>query len=333
MNLLIVLLFWGYCQATSIPICKDNVEINYQNVIFEYELENFSFNQYHQAVNELFAIYENKLCKKIVPGTKRRVGLKVYTSSGAGLSTPKALVAAVINQLEARGFTKNEIFIIDEDSYNLRLSGFLPPLSHLSDTFEGVKVHSFDENNQWDEDWHYISSLPSRQAFSRLSGVLEENKTKSFLPVTLITDTDFWINLPVITSHEFTGVSGALTNATIFNIDNNKRFLNSPIHAAIAIAEIAAIPEFQESLIFTLVSLESYQFIDGAHFNARYTKSEPILWLSVNAPGIDYLMYQKINHCRKNANLPVFEQIPYFFAYCKNLNVGDYKDIRIVKLK
>jgi len=331
LNLLIVFFFWGFCQATSIPLSKDNPEINYQNVIFEYQLEDFSYAHYNQAVKQLFAIFESKLSKRIGPGPKRKVGLKIYTASGYGLSTPKALVVSVINQLEGRGFSKNEIFIIDEDSYNLRQSGFLPPLSHGGDTFEGVKVHSFDEDIHWDSDWHYISSLPSRQAFSRVS--FQEDRTKSYLPVTLMTDADFWINLPMVTSHESTCVSGALTNATIFNINNNRRFIHNPINAAIAIAEIAAIPEVQETLIFTLLSLESYQFIDGTNFNARYTKSEPILWLSMNAPAIDYLMYEKINHCRKNANLPIFEEIPYFFAYCKSLNVGDYTDTSIIKLK
>lgn len=332
MNILIVLFFWGFCQVTSIALIEDNSKINYQNVIFEYELENFSFLEYKKAVKELFDIYEKKLSRKICPGVKRRVGLKIYTGSGDGISTPKPLVAAVINELQARGFLKSEIFIIDEDTYNLRACGFLPPLSRGGDCFEGVRVHAFDENIHWDPEWHYISSLPSRQAFSRM-GFRVDKENKSYLPVTLIVDVDFWINLPIVTSHEATGVSGALTNATIFNISNNKRFIYNPIHAAIAIAEIAAIPEVQESLIFTLMSLEVYQFIDGIHFNARYTRSEPMLWLTMNAPAIDYLMYQKIKKCRKEERLPGFEESPYFFEYCKSLSVGNYKDVRILKLK
>lgn len=321
----------GICQVTSIGLSEDNSKINYQNAIFEYELRDFSFSEYNQAVHDLFNIYEKKLGKKISPGSKRRVGLKVYTGSGNGISTPKALVAAVINQLEVRGFLKSEIFIIDEEAYNLRACGFLPPLSQGGDSFEGVRVHSLDENIHWDPDWHYISSLPSRQAFSRNN--FQENQTKSFLPVTLIVDADFWINLPIVTSHEATGVSGALTNATIFNISNNSRFINSPIHTAIAIAEIAAIPEVQESLIFTLMSLEIYQIIDGTRFNSRYTRSEPTLWLSINAPALDYLMYQKIVKSRKTERLPSFEELPYCFGYCKSLNVGNYKESRILKLR
>lgn len=329
---MIVLSFWAFCQATSIALFGDLSAINYQNVIFEYELTDFSFQQYSQAVKQLFKTYEKTFSKTLIPGNKRNVGLKVYTASGPGLSTPQALVLSVINELLARGFSKNEIFIIDEYSYNLRSSGFLPPLSQGGNTFQEIRVYSLDQKIYWDPEWHYISSLPSKQAFSRFP-FQDDDFNKSFLPTPLLLDVDFWINLPMITSHQSTAISGALTNATIFNISNNKRFIDNPIHACIAIAEIAAIPELQEHWVFTLMTLELYQFIGGFMFNARYTRSEPILWLSTNAPAMDYLVFQRINKHRKQERLPTFESPPHFFEYCKTLNVGNYKDVQILKLK
>lgn len=300
-------------------------------MIWEYSLANFSEWEYSQGVHKLFNTYEKFFSRKLVPGENHKVGLKVYTGSGPGLSTPKALVRAVIKELEARGFLREEIFILDENTYYLRACGFLPQLSAGGNTFEGVLVCALDQKVYWDSEWHYISSLPSRQAFAR--SFVRYDDGKSLLPVPLLLDIDFWINLPMVTSHESTGISGALTNATIFNISNNKRFTDNSIYASIAIAEIAAIPELQESWIFTLMTLEHYQFIGGSVFSSHYTRSEPILWLSTNAPAIDYLMFKKINKSRKQEQLPSFENVPDFFEYCKSLSVGNYKDSCIVRLK
>lgn len=331
-NKLIVLSFWAFCQATSLALWGDLSSINYENVILQYELTDFSNQQYSQAVKKLFQTYETVFLKKLTPGEKRNVGLKVYTASGPGLSTPHALVLSVIKELETRGFAKNEIFIIDEYAYNLRLSAFLPPLSEGGNTFAGVRVYSLDQKIHWDPQWHYISSLSSKHTFSR-KFPFQDDQDKSFLPVPLLLDVDFWINLPMITSHESTAVSGALTNATIFNISNNKRFIDNPVHASIAIAEIAAIPELQESWVFTLMALERYQFVGGFIFNLRYTGSERLLWLSTNAPAMDYLAFQRINKCRQQEQLPVFKVPPSFFEYCKTLDVGNYTDTKILKIK
>lgn len=328
---LIVLSFGAFCQATSVYLWGDFTNINCENVIFQYEVTDFNNIQYSQAVKQLFQAYETFFLKKLIPADKRNVGLKVYTSSGPGLCTPHALVRSVINELQIRGFSKDEIFIIDESSYNLRSSGFLPPLSQRGCTFEGVKVYALDQKIHWDPEWHYTSSLSSKHNFFKL--FFQDDPTKSFLPVPLLLDVDFWINLPMVTSHESTAVSGALTNATIFNISNNKRFIDNPVHASIAIAEIAAIPELQESWVFTLMTLERYQFVGGFIFNSRYTRSEPLLWLSTNAPAMDYLLFQRINKCRHQEQLPIFEIPPGFFEYCKTLDVGNYRDIKILKIK
>lgn len=327
----------AFCQASSPSfLFAVSSVIDSQNVIWEYCLTDFSRNEYLKGVHELFQVYEENLNRKLVPGERGRVGLKVYSNSGLGLSTPKALVVAVIRELEARGFSKKDIFIIDETAYNLRRSEFLPELSQGGNSFYGVAVYSLDQDTHWDEEWFYTSSIPSRAGFSQFFswGKFNRNRLeRSYLPVTLILDADFWINLPMVTSHETIGVSGAMANATIFNISNNKRFIENPVHASIAIAEIAAIPEIQESWVFTLMTLERYQFIGGFMFSFRYTRSEPLLWLSVNAPGMDALMFKRIEKARKREQLRMFGDPPDFLEYAKSLGVGDYRDVRIVRVK
>lgn len=309
-------------------------DTNSQNIIWEYHLSNFLTQEYHNGVHQLFEAFENSSKKRLIPGERGKVGLKVYSSSGVGLSTPKPLVSAVIKELEVRGFSKKDIFILDENTYNLRCSGFLPELSQGGNTFDGVPIYALDRNMYWDEEWFYSNTISS-SAISQffLRGIFNrELNERSYLPVPLILETDFWINLPMVTSHETIGVSGAMANATIFNVSNNKRFIENKVHASIAIAEIAAIPEFQETWVFTIMSLERYQFVGGFTFNFRYTQTEPLLWLSENACGMDYLMFLKINKARKRERLNHFQTPPDFFEYAKRLNIGDYEGIRIVRL-
>jgi hypothetical protein len=132
--------------------------------------------------------------------------------------------------------------------------------------------------------WFYDSPLPQRfdpifmpsrrrRACPTTSTVDEDRK--SFLATPLFLDADFWINLPVYTDHPMLGVNGALVNATLWNASNTARFFRSPANAPAAVAEMSAIPELRETWMFTLVSLEHYQFIGGPYFNSLYTVSEP----------------------------------------------------------
>lgn len=155
---------------------------------------------------------------------------------------------------------------------------------------------------------------------------------KSFLSTPLLFDVDFWINLPIVTSSRTVEIRGALTNATLSNISNNSRFWDNPHHANIAIAEIAAIPEFQESWAFTILSLERYQFIGGPIFNAYYTDSEPVLWLSKNPVALDFAMVEKINRHRTKYNLPTISTEPKFLQFAEQLGIGKYENTPWVKI-
>ncbi len=311
-------------------------EQSLNNTIFQTHLNSFDARNYMSATASLFASYEKMAGKKLRRGGKGRVGIKIYTNSGAGLTTPKNLVDAVIYQLEKRGYKRSDITLVDMSARKMRASGFLPKLSDVQkgapDSYNGVQVVDIESGKYFDKRWFYDNPLTPKnmRATTSYREIYDPEIRKSYLPVPLFLSVDFWINLPVITDMEGLGVCGALGNTSIWNMSNNERFLKEPANASMAAAEVCAIPEMRESNVFTILSLEQGQFVGGSVYNARFCFSENMLMLSSNPVAIDYIAWQIINKYRRANRFKLIDPEPPILNYCRQLNVGDY-DMRKIK--
>lgn len=315
--------FWGFEEKAKVP---------FQGMLWQAPLADFSEDAYAAQVNVLLASFEETTGKKLSPGPRGKAALKIYTNSGLGLNTPTALVVAVIDALERRGFSREDLCLVDAREDTLRDAGFLPPLSRMQiqgPTFHGVRVYSLDSMDLRSPVWFYESPLP-REFSSPLGRALlrapiqlnPEEARKSYLPSNLVTEVDFWINMPMAAHHPATGLSGALVNASLWNISNGTRFFSSPANAPVAVAEIASIPELQAGWALNLVSLEGYQFIGGPSFNANYTESLPELWMSVDPVIMDANLITLLNQARRNSRFRSLPVVPEFIEYSVQLGLG-----------
>jgi hypothetical protein len=280
--------------------------------VLESPLGDCGAKDYAAAVEALFTRFEQLSGRRLVPGPKGKVGLKVYADSGPGLATPIPLVKAVIDALERRGFKSDKIFLVGLSQLRLRFTGYLPSLATGEDAFKGHPIFILESGKFYDSTWYYDSPLPTRfdpilneraaeeAAGGKVQTTVAEDR-KSFLDTPLFLDSDFWINLPVYTDHPVLGINGALVNATLWNASNTLRFFRSPANAPAAVAEMAAIPELRATWVFSLVSLERYQYIGGPYFNSLYTISEPRLWLSADPVILDALMLERLDRGRLQA--------------------------------
>jgi hypothetical protein len=302
--------------------------------VWEHRLVDFSDADYRYAVEQLLQDFESTTGHKLVPGTKKKVGLKIYSDSGPGLATPFGLVRGLIAALEKRGFTSENIFLVGLNPLRLRLTGYLPSFSSGTVPFPGHPVYVLESGKFYDPTWFYDSPLPSRfdpitndraveQAANGKSTTTTEEDRKSFLATPLFLDADFWINLPVYTDHPVLGINGALVNATLWNASNTFRFFKSPATAPAAVAEMAAIPELREGWVLNIVSLQLYQFIGGPYFNSLYTMSEPKLWMSPDPVLLDALMLEKLNAARKKTGFePISDDDARMLDFAHQLGVG-----------
>ena len=301
--------------------------------VWEAHLAAFDEPTYERQVEKMIATFEQATGKKLVPGPKKKVGLKIYADSGPGLATPVPLVKGVINALKRRGFEHENIFLVGLNALRLRMTGYLPSLVSGHTPFFGNPVYVLESGRFYDPLWFYDSPLPQRFdpifAEQQTKGVspdsTKDQDRKSFLATPLFLDADFWINLPVYSDHPTLGINGALVNATLWNASNTARFFRSPANAPAAVAEMSAIPELRQTWMFTIASLEHYQFIGGPFFNSLYTRSEPLLWLSNDPVMMDALARDRINaHRKKEGFVSVDEEIRTL-EFAETLGVGSTK--------
>ncbi len=329
-------------RAAAAPAAKAPAAAPVVRPVWETTLQNFDSAIYDREVEKLITQFEATTGKRVVPGPKKRVGLKIYTDSGEGLATPKGLTLAVISALKRRGFETGNIFLVGLNQFRLRMAGYLPSLVDGDTLFKGHPLYVLESGRYYDTGWYYTSPLPATfdpavaEAQTKdvsSSSTLEEDR-KSFLATPLFLDADFWINLPVYTDHPVLGVNGALVNATLWNASNTARFFRSNSSAPAAVAEMSAIPEIRGTWAFTIVSLERYQFIGGPFFNSLYSASEHLLWLSADPVMLDSLMLDRINRWRRRSGFqPVSDDIRTL-EFAEQLKVGsaDTAKVRLIHL-
>jgi hypothetical protein len=133
-----------------------------RSVIWEVMLHDFSESDYAGAVEAILSEYETTSGRRLRPGDRGKVGLKIYSDSGPGLSTPPALVKGVIAALERRGYRDSDILLVGLNQLRLRLTGFLPSLSSGRSTFRDHPVFVLESGRFYASEWFYDSPLPTR---------------------------------------------------------------------------------------------------------------------------------------------------------------------------
>lgn len=306
-------LFPILCIATEKPLT------------WEKSIPDFSSSSYKQAVNNLFYEMEKVDPDRFLPKEFQRVGLKVSTQMGAGLSTPLELTRAVIAFLEKRGFERENIFIIDQEAHRLRDAGYLPLLSLKSDLFERVPVLALSDANFFDQNWFYESPLPPpNNAVDYLSNTspntpLSNENRKSFIAAPLMFGLDFWINLPVLFDSPALYMRGAAVNSSLHLINNADRFFKSSVNGSVAVVEIKNIPELRNKLAANIISLEKYQYIGGPIFDSNFCVSENLILGSFDTLSLDKILFDKLNSQRALHGFPVFKSFPEYFSLDEKL--------------
>jgi hypothetical protein len=139
-----------------------------------------------------------------------------------------------------------------------------------------------------------------------------------------------WINLPVAKDSASLGVEAAVANASLWNVGNNRRFLDRKSTAPAAAIEILAVPELWDRHLFSVLSLEKYQYSGGRKFQAAYLGSRPELLLSANPIGVDAAALEVLRAEREKKGLLPRTKDQLLFQYARSLQLGDSEKAKVV---
>lgn len=297
------------------------------DVLYRYNLTDYSEASYADALDVLVRKHEEAGGQSLVPGAKGKVVLKLSTRAGPGLCTSPALVKALIALLEARGFERDNIYLVDQHARDLADCGYLRSPAQRDGQFAGCPVVALDWGQYWNLDWFYESPLPPRQALvnqpeSVVRGVRFVDSRRSYLPTLLLFDVDFWVNIPVAFTQRSLEIYGAIANAGVGLVSNEERFLGSASVGPIGAAEIAAVPELRKGCALTLLSFENFQYVGAGQYNAFYTQQKPSLLLGEDLVRLDAFALEWINIGRKENGFRPLEQDPAILEYAQQVGLG-----------
>ena len=217
--------------------------------------------------------------KKLVrPG--QRVGLKVNTLGGRGMSTNVQLVEAVCERLQEAGIKASDIIIWDRDTGELERVGF-----RVSDTANRVQCFGTDRAGYEDE----LSSYGS--VGSRLSKVLTRR-------------CDVLINVPLLKDHDSAGVTAALKN--MYGVIHNPNKLH-PNGCNPYIADLNMLPAIRTKMRLTICDATTACFEGGPGFKPQYSWKDNSLLLSQDPVSLDHTAWQLIERKRAEKGLKTLE--------------------------
>jgi uncharacterized protein (DUF362 family) len=274
------------------------------------------------------------------------VGIKVCANGAPLFSTRPAVVDAIEAGLVEAGVRPQNIVVWDRQENLLRVAGF--------------RARSGGYRLMWSEKNYdlkaFVTSPVSGQLIygdmlfvSKAPDVLRESKElpekggkkrviadnlsdESHISNVLTHVVTKVINVPVLSDDLFCGLSGALFNMTIQNLDNWRRLVQTPVNGDPSIPEAYADPRIGKKVVLNimdgLVAVYAGAPIGDAnyaiHYNTLYASKDPV--------ALDAVALRKIDLWRTSAQMdPASKTAKYLkSAFSYGLGNADLEKITIV---
>ncbi len=249
--------------------------------------------------------------KKLVrPGEK--VGLKVNTIAGRGLSTNTQLVEAICERLQQAGIKAGDIVVWDRDTNELERAGF-----RISTDAKGIRCFGTDRVD-YEEDLATFGSVGSR-----LSKILTQQ-------------CDVLINVPLLKDHGGAGVTMALKNMYGAIHNPNKYHPNG---CDPYIADLNMLSAIRTKTRLTIGDATTAGYEGGPGFKPEYSWKNDSLIVSQDPVALDHTGWQIIERKRAEKGLKTLEaagRAPHYIATAADaqhrLGTNDPRKIAVVEV-
>jgi uncharacterized protein (DUF362 family) len=238
------------------------------------------------------------------------VGIKVCTNGAPLFSSHPAVVNAIVAGLADAGVPSQNIVVWDREEHLLKVAGFraknagyrlmwsednYDPKAVITSPISGKLIYG---------DLLFMAKMPDTLREELKDPVGKDKKgprtidnlsDESHLSSVLSRVVTKVINVPVLSDNVFCGLSGALFNMTIQNLDNWRRLVQDPVNGDPSIPEAYADPRVGDKVVFQimdgLIALYAGAPIGDAnyavHFGTLYASKDPVAMDAVALHRID----------------------------------------------
>jgi uncharacterized protein (DUF362 family) len=279
------------------------------------------------------------------------VGIKVCANGAPLFSTHPAVVNAIVAGLMEAGIPPQNIVVWDREQNLLKLAGFrsrfggyrlmwsegnYDPKAVITSPISGKLIYGDLLFVSKPPDLLQEAETPDRQEKDKkkprnLDNLSDESHLSSVLThaVTKV------INVPVLSDHFLCGLSGALFNMTIQNLDNWRRLIQDPVNGDPSIPEAYADPRVSDKVVLNVMDGLIALYAGAPMGDANYAIHYGTLYASKDPVALDAIALRMIDQWRAGAQMDpaskVAKYLPTAFSY--GLGNADLNRIEVVDVR
>lgn len=269
-----------------------------------------------------------------------KVGIKVSASGRSISGTNPEVVDAIVAGLHEAGVPASNIIVWDRNLDDLLAAGF-------QKNGGGYTLRWVDGGAGYDK-YAQISApiigkliwgdrkfgdKSGQQRMADRLGNPEQLSSSSYYAKVLSTEVTKVINVPSLTDSFMTGINGALTNMTISNVDNWRRFAKAASEGDTYIAEIYADSMIHDKVVLTILDALILQFAGGPFPNPDFCRPNYSIFASKDPIAIDATAFRLIEEIRKDNKLPSIRTMTNYVEAGSQLGLGQYDESRIKAIR
>jgi hypothetical protein len=279
------------------------------------------------------------------------VGIKVCANGAPLFSTHPAVVNAIVAGLAEAGIPRQNIVVWDRDEHLLKAAGYqarsagyrlmwsednYDPKAVITSPISGKLIYG---------DLLFMAKIPDTlgggvrgedDAKAKKRPRSQENLSdESHLSTVLTRVVTKVINVPVLSDNIYCGLSGALFNMTIQNLDNWRRLVQEPISGDPSIPEAYADPRVGDKVVFQIMDGLIALYAGAPMGDANYAVHYGTLFASKDPVAMDAVALQRIDEWRARGQMePASKTAKYIqTAFSYGLGNADLSKIEVVDVR
>jgi hypothetical protein len=279
------------------------------------------------------------------------VGIKVCANGAPLFSSHPAVIEAIVAGLADAGVPPQNIVVWDREEHLLKVAGFharnagyrlmwsegnYDPKAVLTSPISGKLIYG---------DLLFVAKMPDtlRQELKEDPAEKERKRPRmmdnlsdeSHLSNVLSRVVTKVINVPVLSDNVFCGLSGALFNMTIQNLDNWRRLVQDPVNGDPSIPEAYADPRIGDKVVLQIMDGLIALYAGAPFGDANYAIHYGTLYASKDPVAMDAVALRRIDEWRIGAQLePASKMTKYLqTAFSYGLGNADLSKIEVVDVR